>query len=125
MPVIRRIVVPTEITLVSPDTGEVLPPAPAEGLPNPLPFALFVRRALRSPVFARKLDAVRSGLMIGNAVGKPGEAFEQPALVIADEDWRVLRDAIDEPVHLMLHPAILPQLLPYFDAILNAELTTA
>lgn len=123
MPGIRRIAVPQPITLLNPETGEVLP-AP-DDLPQPIPFALFIRRALRHPAWAKTLDRVRSNMAIASALGVAPAAFEQPALVISDEDWRTLCDAIKEPAPMNFHPAVLPQLLPFFDAVLNAELVNA
>lgn len=82
-------------------------------------FQSFVQTLLSQPHWGKDYKAVRTGVSIENKVAdaKPGSKIE-----LAEADWELLRKSAETPENgFGLHPILLRQMLPFMDAVVQAE----
>jgi hypothetical protein len=115
---IRFIAVPPPIALLDPATRTPL--KDEQGQPvAPVSLAVFVGKLLYSPVWGESYQTIKSAKAVDRAF-----AAANGVVQLAEEDWRRLRDLVENPKHgFPFHPAVLPQLLPFLDAIMLAAET--
>jgi hypothetical protein len=112
---IKHVIVPTPITLVEPTTKEPLKNDKGEIRPESLKD--FVVKLLFNPNWAENYKAIKSASAIDKAFSSKG-----PVVQVAEEDWKRLKDCLENPKGgYGYHTAVLPQLLPFFEAILHAS----
>ena len=111
----RSIVIPPQITLRSPETGETL---------IAISFEMILKRLMANPLWAETFKAMKSQLSIERAWEKGENPF-----VIAEEDWVNLKRAAEDPrmatgdhvvAGLGFYPQLSSQLVPYLAAIIDA-----
>ena len=104
-----------KITLVEPLSGK--PFERGGKVLEPLGFKEFAYRLLMSQVFAETIDGIRSAKAIYEELLAPGTV-----LVLEEIDWARLVLSAKSPSMVIPYSApVLWQLMPFFDAILNAE----
>ena len=83
------------------------------------PFSNFIQTLLSQPRWGKDYKAIKVGVSIEKKVS---EASPGDEILLSDEDWKLLRDSAAEPESgYGLHPYLLRQILPFFDAIVEAE----
>lgn len=116
---LRHIVCPPPIQVTDPASGK--PMVDDQGQPvKPITLAdLVTTKLLFAPIWAESYKAVKSAKAIDDAFAKGNGV-----VALAQEDWQRLKDLIENPKGgFAMHPAALRQLIPHFDAILNATET--
>ena len=82
-------------------------------------FSSFIQTLLSQPQWGKDYKAIRTGASIEKKVSdsSPGEE-----IILSDDDWKLLKDSAESPSNgYGLHPYLLRQILPFFDAIVGAE----
>jgi hypothetical protein len=120
----RYVIVPEPITLLEPTTKEPL--KDEKGVVKPIAFYDFISKLLFNPKWAENYKAIKAAKAIdkefsgciNDAFGKNG-----PGMVkLAEEDWKRLHDLVENPNgQYGYHSAVMPQLLPFLDAIMEAS----
>jgi len=106
---IRQIIKPNDIALELPNAE-----------PRTVRFDDFVLTLLNQPAWAASYDAIRSASEVEGAL-------KQEQFLLAESTWEMLCQSVKNPdpsVGYGLQPWVLRQLLPYFDAILDAKTTS-
>lgn len=114
---IKYVTIPEPITLLEPTTKEPL--KDEKGETKPQKFYDFVGKMLFNPMWAESYKNIKSAKAIDKAFEKaePGAAVQ-----LAEEDWKKLKDLVDNPKGgYGYHAAVMPQLLPFLDAIIEAK----
>lgn len=123
---LRYVVIPSPISFRDPVTRAVY----TSDDDRPLSFADFVRlRVFYNPLWNVSRATMRAADAIDRALDKADKA--NGVLELAEEDWRLLLRAVEEPRYLPpggqvpvegfnIHPAISRQLLPFLNAIAEA-----
>jgi len=127
----REIQFPNDIILKDDDGNEM---KDETGKPAVIPSGKFVKVLLQNPAFIANMDAI----VIGFAIKAAYDKREEGKWTISDEDWTMLKAAIDKPEFEQItiqngqptrqsikgfpfSPIVTPQLLPYMLAIKNAK----
>lgn len=111
----RYIIVPEPILLVEPATKEPL--KDEQGETKPQTFADFIGKLLFNPMWAENYKNIKSAKAIDKAVSK-----NEKVVQLAEEDWKKLKDVAENPKGSYgYHVAVMPQLLPFLDAIMEAK----
>ena len=108
---IKYVTIPAPITLVDPATKTVLKDEKGESVP--VTFHDFVSKLLFNPLWAENYKNIKSAKAIESA-------FEANAKIapLAEEDWKKLRDIVENPKGgYGYHAAVMPQLLPFLDGM--------
>ena len=115
---IRYVIIPKPIALVDPSSKKPLLDAPDKPT-APVTFSDFVGKLLFNPIWAENYKNIKSAKAVERAVdgAEPGTVA-----TLAEEDWKKLRDIVENPKGgYGYHAAVMPQLLPFLDAIMEAE----
>lgn len=123
----RYIKVPDPVVLKNPE-GEPL--VESDGTPKaPLTLKDIILKLMHNPLWTESYNNIRAADAINRAVEKA-----DGVIVLSEEDWKKLETAVQNPrtvvlgsggsqviVGLGYHPAIVTQVLPLLDAIVNAS----
>lgn len=115
----KYIRVPEAVMPTNPHTGEVIPPG------KPITFLEFTRSSLlNDPRWSSTYNALCSRASVDEAI----RDAEAGVAVLAEEDWKILDDVVQnpqksnqQPGYDGYHPSILPQFLPFLRAIRMAD----
>jgi len=113
---LKYITIPAAITLLEPTTKDPL--KDEKGIVKPVAFYDFIGKLLFNPKWAENYKAIKAAKAIDRAFEKT-----QPGAVVqlAEEDWKRLHDLVENPSgQYGYHAAVMPQLLPFLDAIMEA-----
>jgi len=112
---IKYIAIPDPITLVEPTTKEPL--KDEKGETKPVAFSDFIGKQLFNPMWAENYKNIKSAKAIDKAFSN-GSGVAQ----LAEEDWKKLKDLVENPKSgYGYHAAVMPQLLPFLEAIVEAK----
>lgn len=112
---IKYVTIPEPITLVEPTTKEPL--KDEKGETKPVVFSDFIGKQLFNPMWAESYKNIKSAKAIDKAFSN-GSGVVQ----LAEEDWKKLKDLIENPKGSYgYHAAVMPQLLPFLEAIVEAK----
>lgn len=117
---IKHVTVPESILLHDPVTKEEL--KDEKGVAKPQTFSEFIGKLLFNPMWAENYKNIKSARAVDKAFdsAKPGTVVQ-----LAEEDWKRLHDLIENPKGgYGYHAAVMPQLLPFLDAIMEAKDST-
>lgn len=115
---LRYIAIPAPVQFRNPDTDE-----PVDGPDGQLTWEKFMRAISYNPLWVENAQAFKAQLAVFTAWDKAkAERDIGRVLVIADEDWQVLKKCIEKPnpVGFGWSPALARQLVPFMDAVLEA-----
>lgn len=112
---IKYVTVPEPIMLHDPVTKEDL--KDEKGETKPQKFSDFIGKLLFNPMWAENYKNIKSAKAIDKAFSN-GSGVVQ----LAEEDWKKLKDLVENPKSgYGYHAAVMPQLLPFLDAIMDAK----
>ena len=112
---IKYITIPEPITLVEPTTKEPL--KDEKGETKPVAFSDFIGKLLFNPMWAENYKSIKSAKAIDKAFSAANGVVQ-----LAEEDWKKLKDLVENPKQgYGYHAAVMPQLLPFLDAIVEAK----
>lgn len=113
----RYVKIPEPITLLEPTTKEPL--KDEKGETKPQKFSDFIGKLLFNPMWAENYKNIKSARAIDRAFEKAEPSTVVP---LAEEDWKKLKDLVENPKGgYGYHAAVMPQLLPFLDAIIEAS----
>lgn len=115
---IKYIIVPEPIKLLDPLSKEVLTDEKGDEA-KPVTFADFLAKQLFTPMWGENYKNAKSARAIERACEASNGVIQ-----LAEEDWKKLRDALDSPTETPkygFHPAVVRQLLPFIDAVMDAK----
>jgi hypothetical protein len=111
---IKYVVVPEPILLRDPVTKEEL--KDEKGEVKPQTFSDFIGKLLFNPMWAENYKNIKSAKAIDKAFSAVNGIVQ-----LAEEDWKKLKDLVENPKGgYGYHAAVMPQLLPFLDAIMEA-----
>jgi hypothetical protein len=114
---LKYVTIPEAITLLEPTTKEPL--KDEKGVVKPVTFYDFIGKLLFNPKWAENYKAIKAAKAIDKAFEK---AAPKTVVQLAEEDWKRLHDLIENPAgQYGYHAAVMPQLLPFLDAIMEAS----
>jgi len=113
---IKYVTVPEPIMLHDPVTKEEL--KDEKGVAKPQKFSDFIGKLLFNPMWAENYKNIKSAKVIDEAFSNGSEVVQ-----LAEEDWKKLKELIENPKQTGYgyHAAVMPQLLPFLDAIMEAK----
>lgn len=124
----REMIVPKDVELVDPFTGEPALDEKKERVTYPM--ARVLKAAVATPAFANGVAAIVSGIAILAA----WEKRENGHWTLAEEDWAKLKSWLEKPTYEAMGQmgpqkvegfpfatGFLSQLMPYFTSILDAK----
>ena len=114
----KTILIPASITLCVPGTDRVV--SNEDGSPREVTFSEFVSGTILSdPSWVKDFAHVKAAFALSEALKKaPGESF-----AFEDADYSMIKSCAETPSQPFQgwHPAIMPQLFPFFRAILELK----
>lgn len=124
----RYITIPEPITLKDPKTKEPL--KKQDGSFDMLSFSEFLHKVMFNPMWNQTVQNIKAA----DAINKAFDGAKDGVMVLAEEDWKKLESAVQNPVQQLItqmgaqnqpgfgyHPTLTPQLLPLIDAVLEAH----
>ena len=112
---IKYVTIPEAITLLEPTTKEPL--KDEKGIVKPVTFYDFIGKQLFNPLWAENYKNIKSAKAIDKAFSASNGVAQ-----LAEEDWKKLKDLVENPKGgYGYHAAVMPQLLPFLDAIMEAK----
>ena len=124
---IRSITIPDPVKLIDPVNKKEIPGDEVDketGKPKPAPAITmkdFVGKLLFNPMWAENYKNIKAAKAIDKAFDKvEGE------VQLAEDDWKKLKELVENPKQggYGYHAAVMPQLLPFLDAIMEAKEVT-
>lgn len=125
----RYVKVPPTIVLKNPLSGESV--LDAAGAPTEITFKSFIHCLLSNPKWHDTYSNVKSSSAITTAVD---EWIASGVIFLNQEDWEKLEEAAQNPKQVLIgqmgpvivtgygfHPSVSPQLIPFIEAVINAE----
>jgi len=112
----RYVIVPDPIMLHDPVTKEPLKDEKGESKPQK--FSEFIGKLLFHPKWAENYKNIKSARAIDKEFANGAGVVQ-----LAEEDWKKLHDLVENPSggQYGYHAAVMPQLLPFLDAIMEAK----
>lgn len=112
---IKYVTIPEPIMLHDPVTKEEL--KDEKGVAKPQTFSEFIGKLLFNPMWAENYKNIKSAKAIDKAFSVSNGVAQ-----LAEEDWKKLKELVENPKGgYGYHAAVMPQLLPFLDAIMEAK----